>query len=56
VDGGVKVDNVDVVAGAGANVIVSGSGVFNTPDYAATIAAMRERATRAAVSTARTAP
>jgi len=58
VDGGVKVDNVDVVAGAGANVIVSGSGVFQTADYAATIAAMRERATRAAaaLSTGRTAP
>jgi ribulose-phosphate 3-epimerase len=58
VDGGVKVDNVDVVAAAGANVIVSGSGVFQTPDYAATIAAMRARATSAAgaVSTGRTAP
>jgi ribulose-phosphate 3-epimerase len=61
VDGGVKVDNVDIVAAAGANVIVSGSGVFNTPDYAATIAAMRERATRAAagrseISTGRKAP
>ena len=55
VDGGVKVDNVDRVAAAGANVIVSGSGVFRTPDYVATIAAMRQRAT-AAISTARTAP
>jgi ribulose-phosphate 3-epimerase len=44
VDGGVKVDNVDVVTAAGANVIVSGSGIFRTPDYAATIAAMRARA------------
>jgi ribulose-phosphate 3-epimerase len=56
VDGGVKVDNVDVVAAAGANVIVSGSGVFHTPDYAATIAAMRERAVRAAGSPATAAP
>lgn len=52
VDGGVKVDNVDVVTAAGANVIVSGSGVFRTPDYAATIAAMRARAA-AGVSTDR---
>jgi ribulose-phosphate 3-epimerase len=44
VDGGVKVDNIDVVVKAGANVIVSGSGVFGTKDYAATIAEMRKRA------------
>ncbi|HVV87864.1 MAG TPA: ribulose-phosphate 3-epimerase [Kofleriaceae bacterium] len=44
VDGGIKVDNVDAVARAGANVFVSGSGVFGTPDYAATITAMRARA------------
>jgi ribulose-phosphate 3-epimerase len=41
VDGGIKVDNVAAVCAAGANVIVSGSGVFGTRDYAATIAAMR---------------
>lgn len=44
VDGGIKVDNVDTVARAGANVIVSGSGIFGTKDYAATIAAMRRAA------------
>jgi ribulose-phosphate 3-epimerase len=43
VDGGVKLDNIAEVVAAGANVIVSGSAVFGTPDYAATIAAMRER-------------
>ena len=43
VDGGVKVDNIDLVVKAGANVIVSGSGVFGTKDYAATIAEMRRR-------------
>jgi ribulose-phosphate 3-epimerase len=43
VDGGVKVDNVAAVCAAGANVIVSGSGVFGTPDYAATIAELRAR-------------
>ncbi len=44
VDGGIKVENVDTVVRAGANVIVSGSGIFKTDDYAATISAMRERA------------
>src|SRR5262249_48649025 len=44
VDGGVKVDNVDVVARAGANVFVSGSGIFSEPNYAETIAEMRRRA------------
>jgi ribulose-phosphate 3-epimerase len=44
VDGGIKVDNVDRVVAAGANVIVSGSGIFKTPSYKETIAAMRERA------------
>jgi ribulose-phosphate 3-epimerase len=44
VDGGIKLDNVARVAAAGANVIVSGSGVFGTPDYAATIGEMRRRA------------
>jgi ribulose-phosphate 3-epimerase len=48
VDGGIKVDNVDRVTSTGANVIVSGSGVFDTPDYAATIAEMRARGTAAA--------
>ena len=44
VDGGIKVDNVAGAVAAGANVIVSGSGIFGTPDYRATIAAMRQRA------------
>ncbi len=43
VDGGIKVDNVAAVCAAGANVIVSGSGVFGTKDYAATIAELRAR-------------
>ena len=46
VDGGIKVDNVDVVAEAGANVYVSGSGVFSTKNYGETIRAMRERAAK----------
>ena len=47
VDGGVKTDNVARVVSAGANVIVSGSGIFKTDDYAATIAAMRANAVAA---------
>jgi ribulose-phosphate 3-epimerase len=43
VDGGIKVDNIADVVRAGANVIVSGSGIFGTKDYAATIAEMRRR-------------
>jgi ribulose-phosphate 3-epimerase len=43
IDGGVKVDNVATVCAAGANVIVSGSGVFGTKNYAATIAELRAR-------------
>ena len=42
VDGGIKVDNIDHVVGAGGEVIVSGSGIFKTSDYAATIRRMRQ--------------
>ena len=41
VDGGIKVDNIAAVAQAGANVFVSGSGIFGQQDYAETIARMR---------------
>ena len=37
VDGGIKADNIGDVAAAGGNVIVSGSGIFGTPDYGKTI-------------------
>jgi ribulose-phosphate 3-epimerase len=42
VDGGIKVDNIGGVAKAGADVFVSGSGIFKTSDYGKTINAMRE--------------
>jgi len=41
VDGGIKADNIERVVRAGAEVIVSGSGIFKTPDYAETIRQMR---------------
>jgi ribulose-phosphate 3-epimerase len=41
VDGGVKVDNIAEAARAGADTFVSGSAIFGTRDYKATIAAMR---------------
>lgn len=44
VDGGIKVNNIREVAAAGADVFVSGSGVFGTEDYKKTIDAMRREA------------
>jgi len=41
IDGGVKIDNIRDIAQAGADTFVAGSAIFNTPDYKATIAAMR---------------
>jgi ribulose-phosphate 3-epimerase len=41
VDGGIKTDNIARVTQAGAQVIVSGSGIFKTPDYTDTIRQMR---------------
>jgi ribulose-phosphate 3-epimerase len=42
VDGGIKTDNIDRVCRAGGEVIVSGSGIFKTPNYTDTIRQMRE--------------
>jgi ribulose-phosphate 3-epimerase len=47
VDGGVKVDNIADIARAGADTFVAGSAIFGTPDYKATIAAMRGELARA---------
>ena len=41
IDGGVKVDNAAEIARAGADTFVSGSAIFGSGDYAATIKAMR---------------
>ena len=41
VDGGVKLDNIGEVASAGADIFVSGSGVFGTMDYKKTIDEMK---------------
>jgi len=43
VDGGVKVDNIEAVAAAGADTFVAGSAIFGAKDYRATIGAMREK-------------
>ena len=42
VDGGVKVENIGAIAHAGATAFVAGSAVFGSPDYRATLAAMRQ--------------
>ena len=41
VDGGVKIENIGAVAKAGADTFVAGSAIFGSPDYKATISAMR---------------
>jgi len=41
VDGGMKIDNVAKVLAAGADVLVAGSAIFSSQNYAETIAAMR---------------
>ena len=47
VDGGVKTDNIRAIAEAGADTFVAGSAIFGTPDYHATIAAMRAELAKA---------
>lgn len=42
VDGGVGLNNIREIADAGADMFVAGSAIFNSDDYAKTIAAMRE--------------
>jgi ribulose-phosphate 3-epimerase len=47
VDGGIKLDNAADVISAGADTLVSGSGIFATRDYGQTISEMRTRCTDA---------
>lgn len=49
IDGGVKVDNIRQIAGAGADTFVAGSAIFSAKDYKATIAAMRAEIAQAQV-------
>ncbi|MEM7542580.1 MAG: ribulose-phosphate 3-epimerase [Pseudomonadota bacterium] len=44
IDGGVKIDNIAGIANAGADTFVAGSAIFNSDDYANTIARLREQA------------
>jgi len=43
----VNLQNIAAIAGAGADVLVAGAAVFQTPDYAQTIAALKAEANRA---------
>jgi len=45
VDGGIRLDNVAEVVGAGADVVVMGAGIFGTPQPAETIARVRTACT-----------
>ncbi|MBU0755412.1 MAG: ribulose-phosphate 3-epimerase [Planctomycetes bacterium] len=44
IDGGIKKDNIHEVAACGANIFVSGSGIFQSGDIAGTMAEMRQKA------------
>jgi ribulose-phosphate 3-epimerase len=48
IDGGVRLDNIGAIAGAGADAFVAGSAIFGAADYAATIRAMRAAIARKA--------
>ena len=47
IDGGIKADNIADVKAAGANVFVSGSGIFGEADYGKIVAHMRDLIARA---------
>ncbi|QED27183.1 ribulose-phosphate 3-epimerase [Microvenator marinus] len=47
VDGGVNTKNIGQICAAGANILVAGSAIFNTDDYAATISKLRSNASGA---------
>ena len=41
IEGGIKRDNIAAAAAAGADTFVAGTAIFGTPDYAATVRALR---------------
>jgi ribulose-phosphate 3-epimerase len=47
IDGGVTADNIKAIAEAGADTFVAGSAIYNKPDYAEAIAAMRAQLAQA---------
>ncbi|MDO6806382.1 hypothetical protein Q4595_28250, partial [Wenyingzhuangia sp. 1_MG-2023] len=53
IDGGVKVDNIQEIAEAGADMFVAGSAIFNQPDYQTVIDQMRAQLAASAVSPSR---
>ena len=46
IDGGVGIDNIRTIADAGVDTFVAGSAIFNSPNYAETIARMRNQLTK----------
>ena len=46
VDGGVTLENIHALAESGADVFVAGSAIFNSADYRATLAELRQQLTR----------
>lgn len=44
VDGGINMETIRIAAGAGANIIVAGSALFNAPDMGAAVIALKEAA------------
>jgi ribulose-phosphate 3-epimerase len=47
IDGGVKIDNIQEIAAAGADTFVAGSAIFNTDNYKSTINSMRSELAKA---------
>jgi ribulose-phosphate 3-epimerase len=43
VDGGINIDNVAEVSGAGADILVMGNAFYNSKDYSETVRIVRER-------------
>ena len=43
IDGGVKLDNIQAIAAAGADTFVAGSAIFSSKDYTATISELRAK-------------